>query len=291
MTLAASMPRTKFATAARRIAVFSAVLILLALVLHRFGRIETPLAIGLVLTGFAGAGLALISGLAAGVVIWRRGLTGAWSAVAGIAVSLAIFAWPASVAPIYLRLPPLNDVTTDTEHPPEFAVLSRERPKAANPITYRGNAFAEMQEQYYPEVRPLVLDRAAEEVFDAVGEAVRRLRWRIVAEEPPQADGSAGHIEAEDRTLILGFTDDVVVRVESDGGATRVDVRSLSRYGGHDFGRNAHRIREFYAELRARLDATVPTAAASRGKAKARGTKVPTREQKGAPGPKQVPRK
>jgi uncharacterized protein (DUF1499 family) len=291
MTLAASMPRTKLATASRRIGLFSAVLILLALVLHRFGRIETPLAIGLVLTGFAGAGLALISGLAAGVVIWRRGLTGAWSAVAGIAVSLAIFAWPASVAPIYLRLPPINDVTTDTEHPPEFAVLSRDRAKSANPVTYPGNAFAEKQEQYYPEVRPLVLDRAAEEVFDAVGEAVRRLRWRIVSEEPPQADGSAGHIEAEDRTLILGFTDDVVVRVESDGGATRVDVRSLSRYGGHDFGRNAHRVREFYTELRARLDATVPTAAAARGKAKARGTKVPTRAQKGAPGPKQAPRK
>ncbi len=291
MTLAASMPRTKLATAARRIALSSAVLILLALVLHRFGRIETPLAIGLVLTGFAGAALALISGLAAGVVIWRRGLAGAWSAVAGIAISLAIFAWPASVAPIFLRLPPINDVTTDTEHPPEFAVLSRERAKAANPVTYRGNAFAEMQEQYYPEVRPLVLDRAPEEVFEAVGEAVRRLRWRIVSEEPPQADGTPGHIEAEDRTLILGFIDDVVVRVESDGGATRVDARSLSRYGRHDFGRNAHRLREFYAELRARLDATVPTAAAPRGKGKARGSKVPTRALKGAPGPKQVPRK
>ncbi|MBN9277130.1 MAG: DUF1499 domain-containing protein, partial [Hyphomicrobium sp.] len=107
------MPRTKFATTARRIALFSAVLILLALVLHRLGRIETPLAIGLVLTGFAGAGLALISGIVAGIVIWRKGSAGAWSAAAGVAISLAIFAWPASVAPIFFRLPPINDITTD----------------------------------------------------------------------------------------------------------------------------------------------------------------------------------
>jgi uncharacterized protein (DUF1499 family) len=291
MTLAASMPRTKLATASRRIALASAVLILIALVLHRFGRIETPLGIGLVLTGFAGAGIALIMGLAAAVVIWRRGLAGAWSAAGGIALSLAIFAWPASVAPIYLKLPPINDVTTDTEHPPEFATLARDRPKASNGVEYRGGTFAEMQEQHYPEIRPLVLDRAAEEVYEAVSEAIRRLRWRVVAEEPPQADGTAGHIEAEDRTLILGFIDDVIVRVESDGGATRVDARSMSRYGSHDFGRNAHRIKEFYTELRARLDATVPTAAVARGKAKARGRKVPTKAQKGVPGRAQVPRK
>jgi len=291
MTLAASMPRTKLATATRRIALFSAVLILIALVLHRFARIDTPLALGLVFTGFVGAGLALATGIAAGVVIWRKGRAGAWSAAAGIAVSLAIFAWPASIAPIYLKLPPLTDVTTDAEHPPEFAALARDRPKASNSVEYRGSPFTEMQEQHYPEIRPLVLSRAAEEVYEAVSEAVRRLRWRIVSEEPPQADGTAGHIEAEDRTLILGFTDDVIVRVESDGGATRVDVRSLSRYGGHDFGRNASRIKEFYTELRARLDATVPTTAVARGKGKARGTKVPTRAQKGAPGPKQAPRK
>jgi uncharacterized protein (DUF1499 family) len=291
MTLAASMPRTKLATWARRLALFSAVLILVALVLHRLGRIETPLAIGLVLAGFAGAGLALLSGVAASVVIWRKGVAGAWSAAAGIVVSLAIFAWPASVAPFYLRLPPLNDVTTDIEQPPEFAVLARDRAKAANPVTYPGSVVAELQEQHYPEVRPMVLDRAAEEVFDAVGEAARRLKWRIVAEEPPQEDGTAGYIEAEDRTLILGFIDDVIVRVESDGGTTRVDVRSLSRYGVHDFGRNASRIKEFYTELQARLEAAVPAAAAPRGKVKARGTKVPPRAQKGAPGRGQAPRK
>jgi len=288
MTQAATLPRTKFAIWSRRLALFSAALILIALVLHRLGRVETPLGIGLVLTGFVGAVLALLSGIAASVVIWRKGVPGAWSATAGIAVSLAIFAWPASVVPFYLRTAPLSDVTTDTEHPPEYVTLARNRAKAANPVVYRG-ATAEIQEKYYPEIKPMILERPAEEVFESVGEAARRLKWRIVAEEPPQEDGTAGHIEAEDRTLILGFIDDVIVRVESDGGTTRVDVRSLSRYGTHDFGRNASRIKEFYTELQARLEAAVPATAAPRTRPK--GRKVPPRVRKGAPDRGQGPRK
>jgi uncharacterized protein (DUF1499 family) len=289
MTLAATLPRTKFAIWSRRLALSSAALILVALVLHRFGRVETPLGIGLVLTGFVGAFIALLSGLAAGVVIWREGVPGAWSAVAGVAISLAIFAWPASVVPLYLRTAPLSDVTTDTEHPPEYAALARDRAKGANSVIYRGGALADLQEEYYPEIRPMILDRPAEEVFDAVGEAVRRLKWRVVAEEAPQEDGTAGHVEAEDRTLILGFIDDVIVRVESDGGTTRVDVRSLSRYGLHDFGRNASRIKEFYTELRARLEASVPAATAPRARPK--GRKVPPRIRKDERDRGQAPRK
>ena len=291
MTQAATLPRTKFATWSRRLAVFSAALILVALVLHRLGRVETPLGIGLVLTGFVGAALALLSGIAASVVIWRKGVPGAWSATAGIAVSLAIFAWPVSIVPFYLRTAPLSDVTTDTEHPPEYAALARNRAKAANPVAYRGGALAEVQEQYYPEIKPMILDRPAEEVFESVGEAARRLKWRIVAEEPPQEDGTAGHLEAEDRTLILGFIDDVIVRVESDGGTTRVDVRSLSRYGTHDFGRNASRIKEFYTELQARLEASVPAAETPRARARPKGRKVPPRVRKGAQDRGQAPRK
>lgn len=290
MATFAPYPRTALATWSRRVALFSASIILIALVLHRFGRMDTPLAGGILFTALAGAVLALLLGFAATVVIWRRGATGAWSTAAGIAVSLAIFAWPAAVVPFYLRMPHLNDVTTDTEHPPEFAVLARDRAKAANPVAYPGARYAAKQAQTFPHLQPLILDRPADEVFDAVGEAARRLHWHIVAEEPPVAGKTAGHIEAEDRTLILGFTDDVVVRVESDAGQTRVDVRSLSRYGSHDFGRNAQRVRDFYTELHARLEATVPNALVPRGKAKVRGTKMPVKSRKGAPDQKSVPR-
>lgn len=289
MTLVVTSDRTALATGSRRLALFSASVILIALVLHRFGSMDTPLAAGLLLTAFAGAATALLLGIAAAIVIWRRGATGAWSTAAGIAVSLAIFAWPAGVVPFYLKTPHLSDITTDTEHPPEFTVLARDRPPAANPVAYRA-AYAARQAQSFPQIQPLILERPADEVFDAAGEAARRLKWKIVAEEAPEAGSTAGHIEAEDRTLILGFTDEVVVRIESEASQTRVDVRSLSRYGTHDFGRNAQRVREFYTELNARLEASVPSAVVPRGKAKARGTKRPLRSRKGAQDQKQAPR-
>ena len=280
-------PRTALASWSRRTALFSASIILIALVLHRFGRMDTLLAAGLFLTALAGAALALLLGVSAAVVIWRRGAAGAWSTAAGILVSLAIFAWPASVVPFYLKMPHLNDVTTNTEHPPEFAVQARERARGANPVAYPGASYAARQAETFPRLQAMVVDRPVDEVFDAVGEAARRLHWRVVAEEPPERGRASGHIEAEDRTLILGFIDDVVVRVESEARQTRIDVRSLSRYGRYDFGRNAQRVRDFYTELHARLEASVPTAGTPRGKANPRGTKLPVRTKRGVPGQKE----
>ena len=157
-------------------------------------------------------------------------------------------------------------------------------------MAYPGASYAAHQAQAFPQLQAMVVNRPPEEVFDAVGEAARRLHWRIVAEEPPERGRTSGHIEAEDRMLILGFVDDVVVRVEGDGGQTRIYVRSLSRYGRYDFGRNAQRVREFYTELHARLEASVPNAGGLRGPAKARGTKLPVRSRKGVPGQKSGPR-
>ncbi len=286
MATLAPYPRTALASWCRRVALFSASIILIALVLHRFGRMDTPLAAGLFATALAGAALALLLGIGALVVIWRQGAAGAWSTAAGIAVSLAIFAWPASVVPFYVRMPHLNDVTTDTEKPPAFSVLARERSRGANSVDYPGASYAARQAQTFPQLQAMVVRRPADEVFDAVGEAARRLHWRIVAEEPPERGRTSGHMEAEDRTLILGFVDDVAVRVEGNAGQTRIDVRSLSRYGRYDFGRNAQRVRDFYTELHARLEASVPNAGAPSGRAKARGTKLPVRSRKGAAGQK-----
>jgi hypothetical protein len=290
MATLAPYPRTALALWCRRVALFSASVILIALVLHRFGRMETPLAAGLFATALAGAALALILGIAAIIVIWRQGVAGAWSTAAGIAVSLAIFAWPASVVPFYLRTSHLNDVTTDTRQPPQFSVLARDRSRGANPVSYPGPTYADKQAQAFPQLQAMVVRRPPDEVFDAVGEAARRLHWRIVSEEPPERGRTTGRMEAEDRTLILGFVDDVAVRVEGDGAQTRIDVRSLSRYGRYDFGRNAQRVRDFYTELHARLEASVPGSGAAAGRGRARGTKLPVRSRKGVPGQKLDPR-
>ena len=54
--------------------------------------------------------------------------------------------------------------------------------------------------------------------------------------------GAKARIEAVARTPILGFRDDVVVRIRPDPDGARIDIRSTSRYGRHDFGTNAARV-------------------------------------------------
>jgi uncharacterized protein (DUF1499 family) len=69
--------------------------------------------------------------------------------------------------------------------------------------------------------------------------------WNIVA-----FDQKTGRIEATDTTLWFGFTDDIVVRVQSAGAiGAKVDIRSKSRVGTSDYGRNAERVREYLRSL------------------------------------------
>jgi hypothetical protein len=47
----------------------------------------------------------------------------------------------------------------------------------------------------------------------------------------------------------MGFRDDVVIRVMPLGQGTRIDMRSASRVGTHDFGANASRIRSLFEDI------------------------------------------
>ena len=51
----------------------------------------------------------------------------------------------------------------------------------------------------------------------------------------------------------MGFTDDVAIGISGDDARAQIDVRSVSRYGLHDFGANAARIRGFFEEMKATL--------------------------------------
>ena len=64
-----------------------------------------------------------------------------------------------------------------------------------------------------------------------------------------------GHIEAVARTPIMGFREDVAIRVVPNGDDSRVDIRSASRYFDSDLGSNAARISKFTDDLNAAVDA------------------------------------
>jgi uncharacterized protein (DUF1499 family) len=267
-----------------RIAIFSASLLVVDVVLHRLASFPTPVAVNLFALSLAGLLLAGLIALVAFIQIWQRGYGGASSATIGILLPALMLAWPLTYLPALLNKPPLNDVTTDVSSPPRFVELARQRPEDANPLAYPGEKFAALQQKAYPDLHTLVMDRPVEEAFELVEEVVRRLRWRVAVSTPPSARSSkSGTLEATDQSLLVGFTDDIVIRVEAESGRTRVDLRSASRYGLHDFGQNAARMRRFLSELQGRADSTSPAVAGRRAtRVGAMVKKLKERDQKKA---------
>jgi hypothetical protein len=240
-----------------RIALFSASALVVGVVLHRLTPFPTPVALNLFHVCLVGIGLAVLLGLIAFAQIWRRGYAGAGSAAVGVLLPLALLTWPLTFVPALLNLPPINDVTTDVANPPRFMALAKQRVDTSNTAAYPGQRFAAEQLKAYPDLRTFVIDRSAQEAFELVEDAVRKLKWRVAASDPPAVRPlKVGTIEATDNTLVVGFTDDIVIRVEGSVNRSRIDVRSASRHGQHDLGQNATRVRRFLAELQSRIDST-----------------------------------
>jgi uncharacterized protein (DUF1499 family) len=238
---------------ARRVALFFVQLLILTVLLHRFATLSTPAAMNLIAVCIAGLFVAIGIAVTSLVRIWFGGQTGAGQAFAAILIACIGLAAPAYFLSHALTRPRLTDVETTPEEPLEFKALASMRPADANPLRDPDEAEVELQEKAYPDIGPMSLERAAPEVFSLVHEAVERLGWNIVLNEAPGENG-VGRIEATDKTLVMGFTDDVIVQVKGDDAHTIIDVRSVSRYGRHDLGANADRIRKFYEEVTTALE-------------------------------------
>lgn len=264
-----------------RLAVFAVFLAASTALLHRALSLATPVALNLVGVAFTLAAASLLLALFASIGIWRRGEPGTARVVGGSILSLMLLASPLLALPAVMAHPTLNDLTTDAAAPPEFQALASSRGAGANPAAYPGAEFASLQAAAYPDLKPMVLNRSSDEAFELTVDALKRLRMEIVREVPPAEDGGEpGAIEAVDRTLIAGFYDDVAIRVSGDKAAARIDIRSASRYGRHDLGRNADRMRTIMREIVARLEATVPTAEEAKSLSTKRPGKQPLKRDK-----------
>ncbi len=197
-------------------------------------------------SAYVGLAAGAVSLLAAALALHRRSRIGVLLALVGLLGGVALAAVPYSHLRIARSVPPIHDITTDTEEPPHFVAILALRADAPNPADYAGEAVAAKQREAYPEIESARLDVTAEEAFDRALAAAKSLGWEIVAAAPGE-----GRIEATDETLFFGFKDDVVVRLRANDGGIRVDVRSVSRVGRSDVGANARRIRRFLDVLEA----------------------------------------
>jgi len=146
-------------------------------------------------------------------------------------------------------VPPIHDITTDIQSPPEFVAMERLRADAPNPPEYAGEETAKQQREAYPDIQPLVVSTPVQEVIDEIVMLISNRGWKIVS-----VNRNEGRIEATEKLAWFGFKDDVVLRVTSTSDGTRVDMRSKSRIGRSDVGVNAERIRQFLSDLEEGLE-------------------------------------
>ena len=215
------------------LAVVSLVLLLVSGVGVRAGlwpfRVGFGLFAGALIAGLAAAGTAAV-----GLVVPKMRANSSAVLAFSFFLGLATAAIPLEHIRRVKTLPYINDVTTDTEKPPQFS----------QPKPYESH-FAELQRLGYPELRALELAVPPAQALARARAAVQSLGWEIVA-----ADEGAGRIEAVATTRWFGFKDDIVVRVAPSAGGSRVDVRSRSRVGRSDLGANARRIQDFLTAVR-----------------------------------------
>ncbi len=284
-------PYSQAAVWSRRLAVFAILLAMMGALLIRTAVVEVTAGLTVFGVAILLACIALLLACAGMAVIWRTGRKGMSYVIWAVFLAIILLAYPSWLALTAMRTPLINDISTDVNNPPAFsandAAVRTRSGRTPPPIT---ETTRSEQQRAYPDIQPIVIDVDVKEGYILVRDAVRALGWRIIEEANPvtREDVAArsappvqppvlrrggapvpparpaapqpreprdGRIDAVDRSLIMGFPDDITLRIRSLPDQTRIDIRSASRYGRHDFGANAKRIRRFATELQTQLDA------------------------------------
>jgi len=250
-----SEPVSNLASWARNLAVFSVVAVLVSIVIVRFGFLEMKPALATFFGALACAGLSILVGFAAFVAIWQNGSRGMSRILLALLIDAIVLAYPAYLGVQYRKLPPIHDITTDPIDPPRFEALARLRTgDGANTAVYAGLYSAELQRLYYPDIETVELDAPVQRAYEVTLALVAKRKWLVIDERPPQLPRRIGRIEAVARTPIMGFREDVSIRMTPDGDGSRVDIRSSSRYFESDLGSNAARIARLIEDINSQID-------------------------------------
>src|SRR5882724_5243066 len=250
-----SEPVSSLASWARNLAVFAVVAVLVSIAIVRFGFLEIKPALATFFGALALAGLSILVGLAAFVAIWQNGSRGMSRILLALLIDAIVLAYPAYLGMQHRKLPPIHDITTDPIDPPRFEALARLRTgDGTNTAVYAGLYSAEQQRLYYPDIETIELEIPAQQAFDVALQLVTKRKWLVIDERAPQPSRRVGRIEAVARTPIMGFREDVSIRVTPDGESSRVDIRSSSRYFESDLGSNAARVTKFIDDLNTAAD-------------------------------------
>jgi Protein of unknown function (DUF1499) len=256
-----SEPVSGLATWSRNLAMFSVVAVMVSILIVRFGFLEMKPALATFFGALGCAALSILVGFAAFAAIWQNGSRGMGRILLAFLINALVLAYPAYLAVQYQRLPPLYDITTNPIDPPRFEALARLRTgDGTNPAVYAGLYSAERQRIAYPDIETVELEAPVDRAYAVALQLVTKRKWLIIDERPPQPPRRIGRIEAVARTPIMGFREDVSIRVTPDGEDSRVDIRSASRYFDADLGSNAARVSKLIEDINNAVDNAKPAA-------------------------------
>src|SRR6185312_9866863 len=194
-------PVSTLATWARNLAVFSAVAVLVSVIIVRFGFLEMKPALATFFGALACAGLSILVGFAAFIAIWQNGSRGMSRILLALLIDAAVLAYPAYLGLQYRRLPAIHDITTDPIDPPRFEALARLRTgDGTNTAVYAGLYSAEEQRVAYPDIEPVQLEIPVDRAYAIALRLVNKRKWLVIDERAPQPPRRTGTIEAVART-------------------------------------------------------------------------------------------
>jgi hypothetical protein len=202
---------------------------------------------GLVL-GILAALLALVIGLIALLIAWRRPAPGAMrKALIGIVPAAVLLGVVLSIMVPASKYPPLHDASTDLADPPAFEVLKVRKDNLVGVGTIEN--WRKIHSEAFPDLKTVTIDRPVAQVIAQAEKLAKERGWTVA-----KADPAAGRLEATAYAAWIRFNDDVVIRARptADGKGSMVDMRSVSRVGVGDLGYNANRVRAFLADLKMR---------------------------------------
>lgn len=265
-------PMSSLALWARRVAIFAAVACVISIAIVRLGFLDLRPALATFFGALACAVLSILISFAGLAAIWQTGARGMSRIVLALALDVAILAYPAYLGWQYRKLPAIHDITTDAIDPPRFEALARLRSGGgANSATYAGLYSTEQQRIAYPDIEPVELDVPVQRAYEVASDLVAKRKWLVIDERPPQPPRRIGRIEAVARTPVMGFREDVSIRITPDGDGSRVDIRSSSRYFESDLGSNAARVSKLIEDINTAVDkAPAPKKAAATAKGAAK---------------------
>ncbi len=273
----------------QRLAFFLIPYFIAVIILFRLSKIETSQLFALIGVGFMLLLISLVFAFRSISELWTKGYRGGTMVVRGLLITLIMLVPFVYFSFLALQFPLANDVSTDPFNPPDYVTAEETREgladKGVNPVGDYAREHALKIIGAYPRLQPRRYPAGAERVLEAVRGIVEENEWPItgsqgIPESKPEATDTelADNTEATsetdedtasledaaetpddiyfefiERTLVLGFENDVVIRIVSEDRNTLVDMRASSRLGRHDFGYNAQLIERILTQLDAAL--------------------------------------